>query len=166
MTAATTKRALGLQLGCGDLALAISIDEIDRVVLATDLRVHAAVDGQPARVELEGEDAIPAWDLAQLLGAKRPSSMRTWIIVQTEVGGAVRRFALGCDRSTAVQPLALDLPLPPGLFAKRAGAVKAAFITTSTTLAPTGYVLTAAHLICQDELAAAGRAASQGTVRW
>jgi hypothetical protein len=164
VVAVPRKRALALHALCGDLPIAISIDEIDRVILASDLRVHSFPTSRLYRVELPEESPIPGWDLAYLLGARNPSSMQTWIIVHTEVGGAPRRFALGCDRSTAVQIKKLDLPLIPQLFVKRPGAVAGAFI--STVGPPTGYVLVAACLVGEEELAAVTHAVGQGIVAW
>jgi hypothetical protein len=161
---------LALYAGCGDLVLSLPIEEVVQVMLAEGVG-YSVLDAK-LRLGTVLFDSLPiaALDLSHLLGQRKPSSARVWIIATTYLAEGVRRFALSCDRSLAVRPQQLDLPLPPRLFASRPGAVLGAFETTSireaAEVAPTGFALTAAHLLLTDELAAIRAAAGQGKVSW
>ncbi len=162
--------ALALYADCGDLVVSFGIEEISRVLLGDGLRRLAVDPDAKLGGVLFDEHPIPAWDLAQLLGLRKASSAGVWIVIATFIAGAPRTFALACDRSIAVRPQQLHLPLSLRLFASRPGAVVAAFETTvlgdGAGLAPTGFALSAAHLLAGEELRAVAAAAAQGKVKW
>jgi hypothetical protein len=161
---------MSLYVSCGDLVLAISIDQIARVLLIDQLQRSTRIGaGELTSVPFEGL-ALPAWDLRLLLGLRKPGAAQTWIIVSSPLEGHPRRFAISCDRSLTVQQRVPERPLPARLFTSRPGAVTAAFDTRllggSGDLAPTGFALSIAHLLLADELAAIQLASRQGQVAW
>ncbi|MEZ4360970.1 MAG: hypothetical protein R3B48_12375 [Kofleriaceae bacterium] len=165
------KRSVGAALyaNCGDLIVSFSVDEIARVLLGQEVS-RAPVDrvAKLGSIPFEGQ-AIPAWDLGELLSLRKPSAARVWIIASVPVAGARRLFALGCDDSIAVRQQLLHLPLPPGFFSSRPGAVIGAFATSEIReagLAPTGFALSASHLLAGEELQAIARAADDGKLTW
>jgi hypothetical protein len=162
--------AMSLYVRCGELVIAISIDQIVRVLLIEELAPGTRVGGGDlTRIHFEGL-ALPAWDLRLLLGLRRVSEPQTWIIVGALRDGHRRRFAICCDRSLTVRPRISEHPLPAQMFTGRPGAVTAAFDTGplggSGDLAPTGFALSTAHLLGADELAALEQASSHGQLTW
>jgi hypothetical protein len=172
VNAKAPRRAAGVALyaDCGDLVVAFSIEEIVRVFLAEGA-VFAPI--APATgmgsVAFESE-RIPAWDLGYLLGLRKMSTARTWIVLTSSVDGKQRQFAISCDRSLAVRPRQFELALPARLFTSRPGAIVGVFTTESMggdgELAPTGFAISAAHLLLSDELQAISAAASEGKLSW
>jgi hypothetical protein len=161
---------LSLYVACGDLVVAFPIDEIARVLLADDIAV-SSVDPKTQLSSISFEDdPIAAWDLGHLLGLRKVSAARAWIVIATVMDRKRRRFAVSCDRSLAVRPSQVDLALPARLFSSRAGAVTGAFSTQaldqSADLAPTGVALSAAHLLNADELRAVAGASAAGKLMW
>lgn len=166
----TVAPAMSLYLTCGDLVLAISIEQIVRVLLIEELaRSPRIAAGDLTSVRFEGL-TLPAWDLRSLLGLRKASEPQAWIIVGPRRDGYLRRFALSFDRSLTVRPRFPEQPLPAQMFTSRAGAVTATFDTRllsgSEDLAPTGFALSAAHLLDAEELAAVELASRHGEVAW
>ena len=171
MTSAGAPRgqALALYVTCGDLVLAFSISEVVRVYLGEEVRAETLAGGELRAARLS-DDTLAAWDLATLLGQRRPSAAAAWLVLRH--GDRDRRFAVAVDRSLAVRPLhlPLPLPLPPSMFTARRGAVRGAFATGGLTdeheLAPAGVLLSAAELLDADDITAAQRAAATGRLSW
>lgn len=170
MTAATNPAgSLALVVACGELVLAVPALEVRRVYLAEEVTPRQ-LDASLWALAAEGVE-LPGWDLAGLLGLRRPSSRRVWIALEPD--GRGRSYAIACDRSLIVVPLALALPLRPALFTSRPGAVRGAFLGTfanvseqENELAPTGFLLSTRDLLTAEELASASAASTAGKLAW
>lgn len=171
MRADLAKRTAGLALyaTCGDLVVAFGIEDVVRVHLAETVTARLVDPTALLHAANIDDERLPAWDLGALLGLRRPTSARAWIVLTTGAQGG-RLFAVSCDRSLTVRPVRVDLPLAATLFTSRAGAVRGAFATASLTeeseLAPTGVLLAASALLSPDEQRAAAKASSEGKVTW
>lgn len=171
MSAAGAARgeALALYVTCGDLVVAFAIDEVVRVYLAEEVESAPLTSGALRAARLSDE-TLPAWDLAMLLGQRRPSTASAWLVLRHDDRG--HRFSVAVDRSLAVRPLRLPLPLPlpAAMFTARRGAVRGAFPTDGLAdaleLAPAGLLLAAANLLDADDVTAAQRAAAAGKLSW
>lgn len=164
-TAANPASSLALVVTCGELVLALPALEVRRVYLSEEVTARPLETALWA-VAAEGAE-LPGWDLAGLLGLRRASARRVWIALEPD--GRGRSYAVACDRSLIVAPLALALPLRPALFASRPGAVRGAFLTASELadeLPPTGFLLSTRDLLTAEELASASAASAAGKLAW
>lgn len=159
--------SLALYATCGDLVVAFAIVDVVRVHLAETVTARPRAAGSALSLVQADDERLAGWDLGSLLGQRRPTSASTWIVL---AHGPRRRFAVACDRSLAVRPLRVELPLAATMFGSRVGAVQGAFTTAALgselELAPTGLLLSAARLLAAEELQAATAAAAEGLLSW
>jgi hypothetical protein len=120
---------LALMALCGDLVVAIDAMAIREIRRADETPVRA-VDGGLSLLELDGElgrEAVPAWDLGELLGIEAESL--AWAIV--ELPGLGYRIGLGLGRCVTVQSLPVCRAIPRTIFASRPYAIAAGFSTVA-----------------------------------
>lgn len=125
--------ATGLRLfvRCGSSTLALDTAPIERVLLTEETSGFIPVRDTPAAPHawlgvLDAGDRYAAWDLGRMLGGA--ATARAWILLSPKTAWGGVPCALRVDACLQVARLvARTLPLPPGLFARRPGALRAAF---------------------------------------
>lgn len=137
----------------GELVVAIDAASVSRALRTSDVSARR-VEGGLHALELERE-AVPAWDLGELLGLGVMT--QSWLVIERELGKARRRFGLRVGRCVSVRTLPPTVPIPAGIFAARGGALAAAFSTAGVDELdgyPSGVVLDLRRLLSAPELEA------------
>jgi hypothetical protein len=119
---------------CGDNMIAFPTGKIVAGRLADGVDVaKSSFDGTrpgekarlPPVATIDGEQWV-AWDMGLLLGKR--AANHAWVLVRLPYAGTTLRLALRTGRCLAVAAAGKRLPLPRGMFARRAGALSSAFI--------------------------------------
>jgi hypothetical protein len=151
---------------CSNFVCAIAASWVKRLVLLHEAETLAAPSPDGELVAVAGERHA-AFHLGPLLGLPQPST--AWLLLSIPHGGRNVAIALGTGPCLVVQPLALETPLPRGIFRARHASISAAFSVEGMRGAPenaiAGIYLDAGELLTPTELARsaallAGRAGS------
>jgi hypothetical protein len=153
--------AAGLRLfvRCGSSTLAIDTGPIERVLLTDETGGLIPVPAEGPAPDswlgvLDAGGRYAAWDLGRMLGGA--ATARAWILLSPKTAWGGVPCALRVDACVQVARLvARTLPLPPGLFARRPGALRAAFRLRADLVAAD---VDLPRLFLPDELAWGGEA--------
>jgi hypothetical protein len=156
MTTRDATGQLALLLTIGELVVAIEANQVFQIRRAPEVGTRR-IEANLYALDLD-DQTIPGWDAGELFGVG--ACKDAWVILEAELGHRVHMFGLRVGRCIAVRPLPPCLPLPRGVFAARAGAICAAFSTTSLAEVqhvPSGGLLALRQLLTQAELDAGAR---------
>jgi hypothetical protein len=149
----------------GALLCAISVDRVHRLLLADEVRVIAGDQGGTGDwlvVSAEGR-RYAGRDLGDLL--ESPSTGHAWVLVDVGTGRGAASIALRTGECLRVERLPVVVPLPRGLFRRRARAFPAVFPLTNAVRRAAasetvGLCLDPCALFSAEELGAAATAAA------
>jgi hypothetical protein len=146
-------RAPALFIECEWLVVAIDAALVDRILLVSDTTARTLPRSETTVIDT-GQGWAPAWDLDAMLGSE-PGRGASWIVVRTPPSWPIAAFALRAGRCVCVRAMPKSTGLPPGLVQLGAGALRAAFATSSIpelAAYSTGVVLDPMRILGQDQV--------------
>jgi hypothetical protein len=149
---------LSIIVGCHTFACAIPTRVVVRLALMEDVEV---VDQEGGTLVRSAEEWFAVENLGTLLSLKPLAG--AWVLLRLPYGAGSVNVALRTGPCFAVRPVAVEAPLPPGLFELRGEAVKGAFVAAGSGVqeALYGLVLSVEELFSQAELSVAAQALSR-----
>jgi hypothetical protein len=149
---------LCILVGCHTFVCAIPTRVVVRLALPEDVETVDHTGGQLVR---SGDDWFAVENLGTLL--KLEALAGAWVLLRLPHRGAHVSIALRTGPCFAVRDVAVEAPLPSGLFELRGEAVRGAFVAATRGIkeALYGLVLNVEELFQDEELAVAARALAQ-----
>lgn len=113
---------LVLVVVCGDLAVGIDANRVERVLSVDEITYGRGAMG--ATVKFGGDDLL-AWSLSEILALSSAAVPRAWVMLNT--GRGDQRIAIGVDRCLAVVARPRDRQIPHHLLSATHSADHRAF---------------------------------------